>query len=45
MKYSANKKFPLVVRAIDYQPIVGHLYKLGIDGILRCCVHSFFMHL
>jgi hypothetical protein len=27
-----------VVRAIDYQLIVGHLYKLGVDNILRRCV-------
>jgi hypothetical protein len=27
-----------VVRAANYQLIVGHLYKLGADGILRICV-------
>jgi hypothetical protein len=26
------------VRAVDYQLIIGHLYKLGADGILRRCV-------
>jgi hypothetical protein len=29
------EKKNLVVRATDYQFIVGHLYKMGIDNILR----------
>jgi len=33
----AQKK-KLVVKEMDYQLIVGKLYKLGIDGILRWCV-------
>jgi hypothetical protein len=33
----AQKK-QLVVKATDYQLIVGNLYKLGADGILRRCV-------
>jgi hypothetical protein len=28
----------LVVRVVDYQLIVGHLYKMGTDSILRRCV-------
>jgi hypothetical protein len=28
----------MVVRAMDYQFIVGYLYKLGLDSILRICV-------
>jgi hypothetical protein len=31
----AQKKL-LVVKASDYQLIVGNLYKMGADGILRC---------
>jgi hypothetical protein len=27
-----------VVRAVDYQLIVGKLYKLGLDSILKRCV-------
>ena len=27
-----------MVRAADYQLIAGHLYKLGVDNILRRCV-------
>jgi hypothetical protein len=33
----AHKK-TLVVKSIDYQLIVGKLYKLGVYGILRRCV-------
>jgi hypothetical protein len=33
----AQKK-KLVVKAVDYQLIIGNLYKLGVDGILRHCV-------
>ena len=32
------KKKQLVVKEIDYQLIAGKLYKLGVDGIFRCCV-------
>jgi hypothetical protein len=32
------KKKNLVVRALDYQLIAGHFYKLGEDNILRRCV-------
>jgi hypothetical protein len=28
----------LVVKDVDYQLIVGHLYKMGADSILRRCV-------
>jgi hypothetical protein len=28
----------LVVHVVDYRLIAGHLYKLGVDGILRICV-------
>jgi hypothetical protein len=34
---TAHKK-NLVVRSATYQLIVGHLYKLGVDNILRICV-------
>jgi hypothetical protein len=36
--YSTTQKRNLVVRATDYQLIVGQLYKLGLDNILRHCV-------
>jgi hypothetical protein len=32
------QKKHFVVRDIDYQLIAGHLYKLGVDNILRRCV-------
>jgi len=35
---STNQKKHLVVRVVDYALIVGHLYKLGPDEILRQCV-------
>jgi hypothetical protein len=31
-------KKQIVVKEAYYQFIVGNLYNLGIDGILRCCV-------
>jgi hypothetical protein len=34
-EYNTTQKKNLVVRAADYQLIVGHLYKMGIDNILR----------
>ena len=36
--YSTTQKFHMVFRATDYQLISSHLYKLGIDNILRRCV-------
>ena len=36
--YSATQKCHMVVRAADYQLIVGKLYKLGLDSILRIWV-------
>jgi hypothetical protein len=36
--YSATQKRHLVVHAVDYQLIVGQLYKLGLENILRRCV-------
>ena len=35
--YIATPKRHLVVREVDYQLIAGHLYKMGLDQILRCC--------
>jgi hypothetical protein len=32
------QKKNLVVRAVDYQLIAGHLYNMGADSILRICV-------
>jgi len=34
----ATQKQHLVVRAADYQLIAGHLYKIGLDQILKRCV-------
>ena len=36
--FSTNQKKHLVVRAVDFTFIVGHLYKLGVDGIMCHCV-------
>ena len=36
-----NQKKHLVVRAIDYTLITGHLYKLGTDEVLRRCVFDY----
>ena len=33
-----NQKKHLVVKAVDYTLIAGHLYKLGVDEILHSCV-------
>ena len=41
---STNQKKHLVVRVIDYTLIVGHLYKLGTDEILRRCVFNHERH-
>ena len=38
---STNQKKHLVVRAADYTLIAGHLYKLGADEVLRCCVFEY----
>ena len=35
-RFSVNQKKHLVVRAVDFTLIVGHLYKLGANEILRC---------
>jgi hypothetical protein len=37
-EFSIVQKKHLVVIAIDYQLIAGHLYKMGADNILRRCV-------
>jgi hypothetical protein len=37
-EFTITQKMQLLVRATDYHTIVGHLYKLGADGILRRCV-------
>jgi hypothetical protein len=37
-EFTTTQKKILVVRAADYQLIVGHLYKLGVYNIFRRCV-------
>jgi hypothetical protein len=37
-KYTIPQKKHLVVRDVDFSLIVGHLYKMGPDEILRRCV-------
>jgi hypothetical protein len=37
-EFTTVQKKILVVRVVDYQLIVGHLYKIGADNILRICV-------
>jgi hypothetical protein len=37
-EFNTAQKKNLVVRTVDYQLIVGHLYKMGVDSILRRCV-------
>jgi hypothetical protein len=37
-EFNTAQKKNMVVRAANYQLIVGHLYKLGADNILRRCV-------
>jgi hypothetical protein len=34
-EYTTTQKKNLVVHATDYQLITGHLYKMGVDNILR----------
>jgi hypothetical protein len=36
-EFTTAQKKNLVVRDVDYQLIVGHLYKIGVDNILRRC--------
>jgi len=36
--YTTMQKRNLVVRAADYKLIAGHLYKMGLDQLLRRCV-------
>lgn len=36
--YTTTQERHLIVRAEDYQLIVGHLYKLGLDQVLQCCL-------
>jgi hypothetical protein len=36
--YSTTQKHHMVVREAEYQLIVGKLYKLGLDSILKRCV-------
>ena len=38
---STNQKKHLVVKAIDYTLIYGHLYKLGTDEVLCHCVFNY----
>ena len=40
-EYSVQQKKELVVRATDFSVIVGHLYKMGNDEILRRYVAEF----
>jgi hypothetical protein len=37
-EFSTAQKKNLVVKDAEYQLIVGHLYKMGTDSILRRCV-------
>jgi hypothetical protein len=37
-EYTQAQHHQLVTRSVDYQLIVGQLYKLGVDGILCRCV-------
>jgi hypothetical protein len=37
-EFNTTQKKNLVVRVVDYQLTVGHLYKMGLDIILRRCV-------
>jgi hypothetical protein len=37
-EYTIPQKKQLVVRATDFSLIAGHLYKMGLDEILRRCV-------
>lgn len=36
--YKPAQRRHLVVRAADYQLIIGNLYKMGLDQILRHCI-------
>ena len=37
-EHNTVQKKNMVVRAVDYQLIAGHLYKMGANNILRRCV-------
>jgi hypothetical protein len=37
-EFTTTQKKDLVVRVVDYQLIAVHLYKIGVDNILRRCV-------
>jgi hypothetical protein len=37
-EFNTVHKKNMVVRAVEYQLIAGHLYKMGVDNILRRCV-------
>jgi len=39
--YASQQKKELIVRTTDFSVIVGHLYKMGIDEILRRYVPDF----
>jgi hypothetical protein len=39
-EYNTTQKKNLVVRVVDYQLIAVHLYKLGVDNILRRCFNE-----
>lgn len=36
--YTTTQKQHLIVRATYYQLIIGHLYKMGLDQVLRQCI-------
>jgi len=40
-KYSVQEKNELVVHAVDFSIIIGHLYKMGNDEILQTYVPEF----
>lgn len=39
--YTSQQKKELVVRVVFFSMIIGHLYKIGSDKILRCYVCDF----
>ena len=42
--FTTIQKKHLVVRATDFTLIAGHLYKMGMDEILQCCVFDYERH-
>ena len=36
--YTTTQKRHLIVRVTDYQLIAGHLFKMGLDQVLRWCI-------